>query len=156
MVLIHPVVVAVATLCAGFALAFGLVRLAARHFGARGQFPWKRHVLAGRVALWGLLAGAAGGMAVTWLAWGSPGVTGAHAVLAAATVPLAGFGLASGAFLAGGQGRRDPALAGSDRLGVGQGRRDLALAHGLNNMLVVGLLALQAWLGVQVLLDFVL
>lgn len=136
---IHPLIMAVMTLTAWYALALGLVRFAAAHLNRKGLFRWKRHVLAGRIALWGLVAGTAAGLGVTWLAWGAVGTTGAHGLLAAAIAPLSGFGLYSGTIL----NRKRPA-------------RRLALAHGLVSMVLAALLAVQGWLGIRVLVDFVL
>ena len=137
MLYFHPVLMGVLILLAWYVLRLGWVRFAAVHLGRRAAFNAKRHALLGKLSLGGLLAGSAGGAAMTWLNWSSLGVTGAHGLLALILVPVMVFSFISGLRLD----FRSPRLA---------------LAHGLANMVLAGLLAVQIWLGVRVLSDFVL
>ena len=70
MLLIHPTIQAIAILLASFAFLTGLQRFRAFHLKQKVIFPWKRHVLIGRIALALLLFGLILGFAMVRLHWG--------------------------------------------------------------------------------------
>ena len=135
----HPVAMVFAIMLLFYVLKLGFVRFAMVHFKRRsGAFLWKRHVLLGKLTIALLLVGAAGGLAVTWLLWGSPGATQAHAPLGLAMAVVALWSLATGLIL---DRTRKPG-------------NPLALAHGLGNGLLAALALAQIYTGVNVLRDF--
>lgn len=136
---VHPVAMIFVIVLMLYVLKLGWVRFAVVHLKRRsGAFLWKRHVLLGKWTLALMMAGVAGGLAVTWLLWGSPGVSGTHASVAGAMVVLAASGLATGIIL---ERTRRPG-------------NPLALVHGLGNGLLTLLGLVQIYTGIAVLRDF--
>lgn len=127
----HPLWQGAATALSLYVLFLGWQRFTVLHLGRKGNFPWKRHVLLGSVALAAWCFGAAGGLAVARLEWGVFFMTETHATVGLVFVALAVFGYCSGRRL--------------DR--VKKRRFWLPLLHGANNCLLVILAFVQAWTG---------
>ena len=96
---VHPAIMACLILLAWYVARLGYIRLSIRRLGKKGVFPWKRHVLLGKVALFGMVLGMGGGLTMTWLLWSDPLSTGLHAFGAACMLPLILFGIATGLLL---------------------------------------------------------
>jgi hypothetical protein len=139
MLLIHPAIQATAILLVIYAFLTGLQRFRALHLKQKAVFPWKRHVLIGRVALTLLLTGLVVGFAMVRFHWGQNLMTMGHGKMALIILPFILFGLFSGQML-NRKGPKPPALR---------------IFHGLNNTLVLILLLNQARLGIEVYRLFV-
>ena len=167
MLYVHPAIMASLILLSWYVARLGFIRLAVRRMGRTGVFPWKRHVLLGKVALFGMLLGMGGGLSMTWLLWDDPLSTGLHVLGAAGTAALIVFGIATGLLL---DRKRTVAasratgpshyvgtsrIAGAgkallDRLGVGLGGQ-LPLVHALANGVLLLLTLCQIWTGIGLL-----
>lgn len=173
MSLIHPAVMSLLILLFCYVARLGFIRLGTKRLGRKGVFPWKRHVLVGKVVLWGLFAGLGLGLLVNWLLSSAPFSTGLHVLTAVGIVPLASFGLATGLLLdrkpnsaprwAGApsrasapshyvgasrtSGARQSVL---DRLGAGLGN-NLPLLHAIGNAVLLLLVLCQIWTGIDLL-----
>ena len=134
MFLIHPIIQAVATLIAFYALLLGLSRFRALHLGKRVVFAWKRHVLMGKTALLMWTAGLFGGAAVTWLSTGSAFHPTPHAYTALVMLPLLAFGFFSGLYMDKHKAQREL----------------LPLLHGLCNVVLVALALSQVASGIRI------
>jgi len=139
MLLIHPVVQATAILVTLYAFLTGVQRLRAVHLKQKAVFPWKRHVLFGRIAFGLLLAGMIVGLVMVRVHWGGNLMTLGHGRMALVTLPFMIFGFLTGQLLSGKGGHRPV----------------LRILHGLNNLLVMGLLLNQVRLGIEVYRLFV-
>jgi hypothetical protein len=117
----------------------GLQRVRSHHLKQKVRFPWKLHVLVGRIALTSLLAGAAVGFTMVRYSWGESFMTMGHGVTGMVIVPFLLFGLVSGNLL--------------DRR-KGQHPR-LRVLHGANNTMLLFLLLNQARTGLEVYRLFV-
>lgn len=132
MLWIHPLVQLAMTLLALWVMEMGVRRFLFVHLGRRSVlFPWKRHVLWGKVVLVGWLAGLVAGVVAMRLSFGTWGITGAHYTVSAAMAALIGTGYASGHLL--------------DR--VKKRRKYLHVFHGLNNAALLALALYQGWTG---------
>lgn len=139
MLQVHPFLMLLTAGLMLYVLKLGLSRLAAKRFGARTVFPWRRHALLGKIVMAAFAAGFCGGLLMTWLHWSTPLKSGAHALGGLGILALAVFGTATGLTL---DRKRQP-------------RNPLALVHGIGNMLMAVLVAVQAWTGYVLLRDFV-
>ncbi len=139
MLLIHPAIQATAILLALYAFLTGLQRVRAFHLKQKAVFPWKRHVLVGRVAFTLLMTGLVVGFAMVRFHWGQNLMTMGHGKMALVTLPFMLLGFFSGHLL-NRKGPHPPALR---------------IFHGLNNTLVLILLLNQARLGIKVYRLFV-
>lgn len=137
---VHPLAMLCLTGLVLAVLRLGAVRFVAKRLGKKGLFAWRRHVLLGKLALAGLFAGSAGGLAVTWGVWSGPASTGAHAWLAACILALAASGLATGLRLDREKAKAPPRTA---------------LLHAVGNTLLALLALVQIYTGYRVLADFV-
>jgi hypothetical protein len=138
--LIHPFIQATAILLAIYTFLTGLQRFRAFHLKQKVVFPWKRHVLIGRVTFALLLIGLVLGFAMVRFHWGHNLMTFGHGIMALVMVPFILFGILSGHVLAR-KGSHPPTLR---------------ILHGLNNTLLLVLLFNQAWLGIEVYRLFVI
>ncbi|MFZ5426445.1 MAG: DUF4079 family protein [Thermodesulfobacteriota bacterium] len=139
MLQVHPVLMLLTAGLMLYVLKLGLSRLAAKRFGARTVFPWRRHVLLGKIVMAAFAAGFCGGLLMTWIHWSTPLKSGAHALGGLGILALAASGTLSG-------------------LALDRKRRSgnpLAVLHGIGNILMAALVALQAWTGYVLLRDFV-
>jgi hypothetical protein len=140
MLYFHPAFMLLVVLLALYVLWLGVARFRQQHLGHKTAFNWKRHVLLGRLAVWGLLLGMAGGLLVANWFWGTNGLTGLHFYNAFAILVLALAAYVTGR-----------------HMDVHKQRRTvLPLAHAANNVLLALLLLLQAGTGIHVLNEFVL
>ena len=139
MLLIHPTIQAIAILLASFAFLTGLQRFRAFHLKQKVIFPWKRHVLIGRIALALLLFGLILGFAMVRLHWGHNLMTFGHGKMALVIIPFILYGILSGHALS----RK------------GHHQAALRILHGLNNTLLLILLFIQARFGIEVYRLFV-
>lgn len=92
----HPVFMFLILAVACVALRQGSIRFAAVRLGRKALFPWRTHVLLGKIALAGMLLGLVTGLSTTWLVWTAPFTTGAHGKVAVVIGALAVSGLATG------------------------------------------------------------
>ena len=139
MLFIHPVMQATGILLVLLAFVAGVQRVRSLHLKQKVRFPWKLHVLVGRIALTSLLAGAAVGFVAVRYSWGQSFMTMGHGLTGMVIVPFLLFGLVSGAVL--------------DRK-KGQHPR-LRILHGLSNAVLLLLLLNQARTGLEVYRLFV-
>ena len=140
MLLIHPILQAGTLLLALYILYLGLGRFRGLHLGQNVVFHRQRHLLLGKIVILAWSAGLAGGLYMVKSHFQAYLITGGHARMALVLVPFLAFGLASGLYL--------------DR--VKKKRKVLPLLHGLNNLTLIVLVLVQAWLGVGVYHSFVL
>lgn len=167
MLYMHPAIMATLIILSWYVARLGFIRLAVRRMGRKGVFPWKRHVLLGKVALFGMLLGMGGGVTMTWLLWADPFSTGLHVLGAVSMTPFILFGIATGLLL-----DRKRAVTASrtvgpnhyvgtsriagagkamlDRLGAGLGGQ-LPLVHALANGVLLLLTLCQIWTGIGLL-----
>ncbi len=167
MLYIHPAIMAMLIILCLYVARLGFIRLSVRRMGRKGVFPWKRHVLLGKVALLGLLLGMGSGLTMTWLLWGDPFSTGLHFLGALGMLPLILFGIATGLLLdhkraatvsrtvgpnhyVGSSRVAGAGRAMLDRLGARLGGQ-LPLVHALGNGLLLLLALCQIWTGIGVL-----
>lgn len=137
----HPVLQALATLLALWVMEMGVRRTLFSHFGKRKVvFPWKRHVLYGKIVLITWLAGLAIGLLFMRQAYGVWGVSGPHVTVAVVMAALIAFGYVSGHIL--------------DK--VKKRRKVLNILHGLNNTALLALALYQAWSGWQLVRMYLL
>lgn len=139
MLYIHPVFQLCMVLLSLYVLRLGWQRFQSLHLGRKRAFARPRHILLGKIALGGLLVGMAGGAYFAKEAWHANFVTGAHAWIAAALLPLLAWGLISGLYLEYAPGKR----------------KVLPLLHGLGNALVAALGVAQVFTGLHVLNEWV-
>jgi len=139
MLSIHPALMVLNAILMLYVLKLGLGRLAATRFGARTVFPWKRHVLLGKIVMAVLAGGFCGGLFMTWTQWSTPLKSGAHAVGAVCILVLALSGTLTGLHL---NRTRRPG-------------NPLALVHGIGNILMAAVIGVQAATGYVLLRDFV-
>jgi len=141
MLLIHPLVQAGATILALYVFYLGLSRFMSLHLGRKAVFKWRCHVILGEIVIlaW-LVGGLVGGLYVVKNYWRAYLITGDHARVGLAMLPFLAFGLLSGLYL--------------NR--VKRKRKVLPFLHGLNNLTLIVLALVQAWLGVGVYHSFVL
>jgi uncharacterized membrane protein YozB (DUF420 family) len=125
----------IAAIALGFYVFYlGWARFAAASLGRKKTFLWKRHVTAGKVALYAWIYGALVGAAASWVQWRSPGVTGTHFWIGAAIVLLSIFGYWSGL-----------------RMDTHKKRRKvLPILHGANNLLLLLLTLVSVATGIEV------
>ena len=118
---LHPMLQLGAILIALFAFSLGLKRFLALHLGKTVRFDWKKHVLAGKLAISLLSLGYLLGIGIIWYRFKTVALFTIHFEIATAMLPLLFFGLLSGAYM--------------DRRK--KRRKVLNLVHGLNNTLVL-------------------
>jgi len=138
MLYIHPAIMLCVIFLVVHVAKLGLVRTATTRFGREGVFPWKEHVLRGKIAMAGLAAGACGAALVAWKFYPGQLKTGQHSILAWVILALAVSGFASGLML---DARRGP-------------RNVISLAHGAGNLVLAVLTLAQISTGVEIILDF--
>jgi len=136
----HPVFQCIAILLAYYAGFLGIQRIRSLHLGQPVQFERERHVLVGAAALLALLGGFAGGLIIAArLLAGQPGLD-LHEKVAFVLLPFLVFGIFSGFFLY-----------------LNPGKRTLLPAvHGINNLIVLVLVLVQIYTGLQIYLTNVL
>ena len=139
MLYVHPVLMLCLIVLVLYVLKLGYARFASQHLGGRAVFQWKRHVLLGRLAMAGLVAGMCGGFFMTWFFWGTPFVAKTHAGVALGILGLIITGAATG-----------QSLNRTRRPG-----NPLALVHGIGNALLAALALVQICTGYGVLKDFI-
>ncbi|WP_027362236.1 hypothetical protein [Halodesulfovibrio aestuarii] len=132
---IHPVIQLLGTIFGYFALLWGLKRFLIAHGNMKLVFPWKQHVLYGKIAtsLW--LVGLAFGVYFTREEWQYCRITGAHY-----TLGVIAFLFVLGTF-----------LTGYWMELFKKKRVYLSVTHGLLGVLLCILVFLQIVTGVQVL-----
>jgi hypothetical protein len=135
----HPIWQFLTILLSIYVLFLGIPRLQAKHLGRTKRFDWQRHVLAGYVALGGMVLGGFGGLTMAAIYFPGILITGAHAYIGLLTVLLALFGLASGVYM--------------DR--KKKQRTGLPLLHGIINFIVVLLGLAQIYTGYYVFQVFI-
>jgi hypothetical protein len=118
---IHPIVQLMAIGVTLYAFYLGVQRFRFLHLHHKAVFMWKRHVAFGEIALFAVLAGMVGGMAVVYVYWRRLFITGTHSTVALVMVPFIIFGIVSGVYM---NRRRED-------------RRILPVVHGLNNLVVM-------------------
>jgi hypothetical protein len=96
MLLIHPFVQVICIGLALCALLWGVQRFRSLHLKHTVRFQWKYHVLAGKIAVGGLLVGAVIGMTMTRLAWGRSFMTMGHGVGGVVTISVLLLGAVCG------------------------------------------------------------
>ncbi len=137
---IHPVVQFSATLLALYVLYLGFQRFRILHLKQKAHFPWKRHVLLGKIVIGTWLIGLINGITMVYIYWHTPFATGIHAKIALIILPVALFVMFSGLYL--------------DR--VRQKRRLLPVIHGITNLALLILALIQVFTGWQVFESYVL
>ncbi|SOB59334.1 conserved membrane protein of unknown function [Pseudodesulfovibrio profundus] len=140
MLWVHPFLQICATIIGLYAGYHGVKRLLSQHAGLKIPFNWKQHVTIGRIAIGLWMLGMAGGLTVARLKWEVNFVTGAHYKIAFTMLPLMIFGAVSGYYMDKNKAKRTL----------------LPLAHGVCNLLLVGLALYQIRTGWQVIKDFIL
>jgi hypothetical protein len=124
-----------------YAAFLGVQRSRSLHFGQQGvTFRRKRHALFGAIALFMLMGGLAGGKIIAALVWQGLVVIHLHNSLALAILPFLLIGITTGLYLYFSPGRR----------------KVLPVIHGLNNLVLLILLLVQAYSGIRVYLRYVL
>ncbi len=128
---LHPMLASITFCLAAYVLYTGIVRFRSSYFHCPAPFPWKKHVLYGTIALalWFTLPFV--GLFMANVLWGVYGVSGMHANVGLAMVPLVAFGYISGSIMN----------------KTKQKRKWLPLIHGACNTLLVGLALAQAFSG---------
>ena len=132
----HPLMQVCAAVLGVWAMWQGLKRVAML-LGKKTLFPWKQHVKLGTLALVLWILGALG-FYVTLDLFGSTHITGLHAELAWPIIGLAILGLITGYIM--------------NR--YKKKRKILPLIHGTINVLLIILVAVECYTGVQVWKDF--
>ncbi|SKA83518.1 hypothetical protein SAMN02745704_01658 [Paucidesulfovibrio gracilis DSM 16080] len=127
----HPIFSALVLLLALYVLALGWVRFRVNHLGGRGVFPWKRHVLLGKVVYAAWTLSFLGGAAMVRIHWPAFFLKGAHTMGGFVMLALMGIGLVTGLIM--------------DRQKAK--RRALPLLHALVNVLLLATAGYQAWTG---------
>lgn len=135
MLLIHPVVQGLGIILLIYAFVMGLQRTRSLHLNRKASFPWKRHVLVGKIALMTLMAGMSIGLGMTRYHWDQNLMTMGHGKAGLFLLfPLMAFGLASGLLL-------------DSR---GKSRKLLQILHGINNTILLLLVINQIRTGLEV------
>lgn len=132
--IIHPAVQLMAIVVTLYVFYLGVQRFRFFHLHHKTVFRWKRHVALGGIALFLLLAGMVGGMAVVYLYWRRLLIMGAHSTVALVMVPIIIFGIVSGLYMS----RRR------------ENGKLLSLVHGLNNLAILVLALAQVVSGLMV------
>jgi len=139
MLYVHPGLMLILIILALYVLKLGYARFASKHLESKTIFQWKRHVLLGRFAMAGLVAGMCGGVFMTWFFWGTPFAAKIHSGVALVMLVLIVLGVATGQSL---NKTRKPG-------------NPLALVHGIGNALLAILALVQVYTGYHVLKDFI-
>jgi hypothetical protein len=135
LLLIHPIVQGCGIVLLVYAYLMGLQRARSLHLNRKTYFPWKRHVLFGKLALVTLMAGMSIGLAMTRFHWDQNMMTMGHGKTGIFLLfPLILFGLVSGLFLD----------------GRGKSRKVLQVLHGINNTALLLLVINQIRTGLEV------
>ena len=138
---IHPFFQGIGIILAFYGAFLGIQRVRILHFDRKnGVFQRKRHALIGAIALFLLLGGFGGGFYIAGLVWQGMVVINLHRNIALTILPFLLVAIATGLYL-----YFSPAR-----------RRILPAIHGLNNAVLLILLLLQAYSGIQVYLQHVL
>ncbi len=126
---IHPFFMAISVPGGLYVLWLGWSRFCSLHLNLRLPFAWKRHVRLGGLALATWTAGSLAGLFMARDLWGDFMLTGPHAYVGLAIIPLCVFGYLSGRIM--------------DK--TKKRRKWLPLAHGACNLLLIllGLFQLQ-------------
>jgi len=132
----HPVVQVGAALLGFLAMRQGIKRVQMLR-GKKIIFPWKQHV---KLGAWCLCLWILGALAfyTTHAVFGRPHITGLHAYLAWPIIALSLFGLASGYLM--------------DR--YKKKRKWLPIFHGLSNSILICLVLLAFWTGIELCFHF--
>lgn len=140
MLWLHPILQSITLILATWVLAMGFKRFQFQHLGVKTMFPWKRHVLWGKVVnlLW--LVGYALGLFMAHRFWGSINLTQGHFYVGTLMVPFLLASLVSGLMLQKPSGKRPR----------------LALFHGAAGALAYMLALYQAYSSVEVIELFLL
>jgi len=133
---LHPALQLGSILIALFAFSLGLKRFLALHLGKTARFDWKRHVMAGKMAISLLILGYGLGIAIIWYKFKTVALFSTHFEIATGMLPLLLFGLLSGIHM--------------DR--KKRKRKVLNLVHGLNNTIVLLLCIGQLLVGGRIFL----
>jgi len=139
MLLIHPFVQATGILVCIAAFVTGLQRVRSHHLKQKVRFPWKLHVLLGKIALVTLLAGMTLGLGMVRYSWDANLMTMGHGTMGLVILPFLLVGLVSGVVLDA-KGRQRPLLR---------------IVHGLNNTVLLLLVLNQIRTGLEVYRLFV-
>ena len=134
---IHPVIQVVAAVIGLWAMWQGIIRLQMTLFKKKLLFPWKNHVKLGKWSLWLWTLGALA-FYTTHAVFGYTHITGLHAQLAWPIIALSLFGLVSGHIM--------------DK--HKKKRIWLPLAHGVSNILLLVLVLLECWTGIELCFHF--
>ncbi len=121
MLLIHPIIMCLATLLALYVFALGVQRFRFLHLKQKAVFNWKRHVIFGEIAMVTWIVGLLGGAGASYVAWYGFLITGKHGNVAMVMLPLILFGLLSGLYMNYRKGKR----------------KLLPIIHGIINMVVL-------------------
>lgn len=140
MLILHPIIQLAATLLTFYVLILGVARFRRLHLKQNVLFQWQRHVKLGTIALLMLLFGAPLGLLMVKVSWHGFFITGSHGRRLFVILPLIVTGLLSGWYMNKRKKRRVL----------------LPLIHGGVNVLLVVLLALQAFSGWQIYDAYVL
>jgi hypothetical protein len=138
--LVHPLVQATGILVLVAAFFTGLQRVRSLHLKQKVRFPWKRHVLLGKIALVTLMTGMTVGLGMVRYFWGANLMTMGHGAMGLVIFSFLLFGLISGLIL--------------DR--KGKQRPVLRVLHGLSNTALLLLVLNQVRTGLEVYRLFVL
>ena len=137
---IHPATQFIATMMAIYALVIGGQRFRFLHLGQKASFKWQRHVWFGGCAVFLWFIGFWGGLFVVKNFWYSVLITGLHAKVGAAMIPLMLFGIITGMYMHKKKKKR----------------KVLPLLHGINNLILLILALFQFYSGWYVYNAFVL
>ena len=139
MLAFHPIWQFLMILLSVYVLYLAIPRFQSKHFGRTKKFNWKRHVLAGYLALGGMILGGFGGLTMAAIYFPGILITGTHAYIGLLMVLLALVGLSSGLYM--------------DRRK--KQRTGLPLLHGIVNFIVVLFGLAQIYTGYYVFQVFV-
>ena len=139
MLLIHPAMQLVGILLAIVTFLTGLQRFRSLHLHRRTKFPWRLHVLLGKISLMMLMAGMGLGLGMARYHWGQNLMTMGHGKTGLVILPFLLFGLVSGVTLD----------------GKVKERQVLRVLHGVSNTILLLLLLNQARSGLRVYMTFV-
>ena len=133
---IHPIMEAIATLLGIWAMWQGWQRVRMNR-GIKVLFPWAQHV---RIGIWAHILWICGGLGfyVTHSMFGMTHMTGTHAEVAWPVMGLSAFALVTGIIMNKYKKRR----------------KVLPIIHGVANAILLALVFVECWTGIQLLPDF--
>lgn len=136
---IHPAIQLLGIYFGFTALYWGGMRFVAVHHKILLGFPWKQHVLYGKIAIFLWLAGIGVGVYFAKAEWSYYRITGDHFVVGMATIPFLLSSFISGYWMDTYKKRRNY----------------LSIAHGVSGFLLCALVFIQIITGFQVLEIFI-